>query len=182
MKYDSVVNSIHDIFHNIKVFAKYIWGYKIKISIITPPPTTYNTHHNTKHSQLANLNHSRESSLDSTQNSVESKKLLAEFALNIWRIDTKTRGANLQSSRAITSSIKRIYELLESHQIIIKDYTNTKYNDGLNIDIVECVRAEATDSTDIHEMILETLSPSIIINGEIYKKAKVIKETKILKE
>lgn len=44
------------------------------------------------------------------------------------------------------------------------------------------MRVDAVDSTDIHEMILETLSPSIIIDGEIYKKAKVIKETKILKE
>ena len=89
---------------------------------------------------------------------------------------------NLPQTRAITSSIKRVYELLESHQIVIKDYTNTKYNDGLNIDVVECVRVDAVDSTDTSEMILETLSPSIIINGEIYKKAKVIKETKILKE
>lgn len=89
---------------------------------------------------------------------------------------------NLSQTRAITSSVKRIYELLESHQVTIKDYTNTKYNDGLNIDVVECVRVEVADSTNLHEMILETLSPSIIINGEIYKKAKVIKETKILKE
>lgn len=147
------------------------------IQIKIPPPKPEN-------SKLENpLNYSHNNSnLDSVQNSAESKKLLAEFALNIWRIDTKVKSANLSQTRAITSSIKRIYELLESHQIAIKDYTNTKYNDGLNIDVVECVRVDAVDSTDIHEMILETLSPSIIIDGEIYKKAKVIKETKILKE
>ena len=113
---------------------------------------------------------------------MESKKLLAEFALNIWRIDSKIKSTNLPQTRAINSAIKRIYELLEKHNTTIKDYTNTKYNDGLNIDIVECVKVETTDSTDISEMILETISPSIIIEGEIYKKAKVIKETKILKE
>lgn len=141
------------------------------IQIKIPPPQHENFWHNNPNTAL-----------DSTQNSAESKKLLAEFALNIWRIDTKVKSANLSQTRAITSSIKRIYELLESHQIAIKDYTNTKYNDGLNIDVVECVRVDAVDSADIHEMILETLSPSIIIDGEIYKKAKVIKETKILKE
>lgn len=113
---------------------------------------------------------------------MESKTLLAEFALNIWRIDSKVKTANLPQTRAITSSIKRIYELLEKHQITIKDYTNTKYNDGLNIDVVECKQVLASDSADISEMIIETLSPSIIIDGELYKKAKVIKETKILKE
>lgn len=144
-----------------------------------PPPTIHTKlNHKPKNSKLENPNYPQESSIDSTQN----KKLLAEFALNIWRIDTKIKSVNLSQTRAITSSVKRIYELLESHQVTIKDYTNTKYNDGLNIDVVECVRVEVADSTNLHEMILETLSPSIIINGEIYKKAKVIKETKILKE
>lgn len=164
----------------IKEFIKWILSYYIEFSLIridsnqNPPPQNEN--------QLTNSQDNITTTLDFTQNSVESKTLLAEFALNIWRIDSKVKTTNLPQTRAITSSIKRIYELLEKHQITIKDYTNTKYNDGLNIDVVECKQVLASDSADISEMIIETLSPSIIIDGELYKKAKVIKETKILKE
>ncbi|MGX2982215.1 hypothetical protein [Helicobacter sp. 23-1045] len=101
------------------------------------------------------------------------------MAPSIQKLEAKIKSTDNPQQRAISSAISRIYDLLAQNHITIKDYTGIKYNDGLNIDIVECVQVVAKDSNDTSEMILETLQPSILINGELYKKAKVIKETKI---
>lgn len=110
-------------------------------------------------------------------------KFLAEFALCFWRLNSRLKThENLNADKPLNSAINRIYELLNAHKVEIKDYTNVKFNEGLNVDVIECERVEISPNDDKSEMILQTLSPSIIINGEICKKAKIIKESKILKE
>lgn len=108
---------------------------------------------------------------------------LSEFALLVWRLNSRLKThENLSTDKPLQAALNRIYELLNTHKVEIKDYTNLKFNEGLNVDVIECEKVEISENDDKSEMILQTLSPSIIINGQIHKKAKIIKESKILKE
>ena len=79
---------------------------------------------------------------------------------------------NLESKfRAVSSAILRIENILKIFGFEIVDYTNQKYNDGMNIDIINTVKSSIK-----HPTIKETIEPSIIYNGELLSKAKVIKE------
>lgn len=79
---------------------------------------------------------------------------------------------NLESKfRPVSSAILRIENILKIFGFEIVDYTNQKYNDGMNIDIINTVKSNIK-----HPTIKETIEPSIIYNGELLSKAKVIKE------
>ena len=80
--------------------------------------------------------------------------------------------SNLESKfRPVTSAISKIENILKIFGFEIVDYTGQKYNDGMNIDIINTVKSDIK-----YPIIKETIEPSIIYNGELISKAKVIKE------
>ena len=50
-------------------------------------------------------------------------------------------------------------------------YTNQKYNEGMNLDVIDTVKTDTE-----FDKIKETIEPSIVINGVLVKRARVIKE------
>ena len=90
------------------------------------------------------------------------KKHINRIALEL-NLDTKFRPIN--------SAISKIEGILKAFGFEIVDYTNQKYNDGMNIDVINTVKSNIK-----HPTIKETIEPSIIYNGELLSKAKVIKE------
>jgi hypothetical protein len=59
---------------------------------------------------------------------------------------------------------------LDKNDIDVIDYTNKKYNEGLNLDVL----AVEKDSNLKEAIIKETHEPAITLKGKIVKKAKVI--------
>lgn len=106
--------------------------------------------------------------------SIECQHLI-DCALAIWQIEKhlKSIDDNLGIKiRPINSGITKILSVLNQYHIEIKDYTGEKYNEGMNIDIIDTIK----NSNAKEARIIETISPTIICNGQIVKKARVIKE------
>ena len=77
----------------------------------------------------------------------------------------------VDKSRPLKSNLSKLESFLNDFGVQIIDYTNQKYNDGMNVDIIDTIK------TDISEpSIKETIEPSITINGILVKRARVIKE------
>jgi molecular chaperone GrpE (heat shock protein) len=64
---------------------------------------------------------------------------------------------------------------LEKYDIEIVDYTNQKFNDGLNLDVLS-VEKEPTISESI---VKETVEPTVMYRGQVIKKAKIIVLSKL---
>lgn len=102
---------------------------------------------------------------------------LAEFvkmALEVWRIENRvSKVASLlpdTHNRGFANSLHKVKAFLELNQIQIVDYTNQKYNIGLNVDVI----AFDNDPNATEETVKETLEPSIFVNGQLAKQAKII--------
>jgi len=103
---------------------------------------------------------------------------IIDFASSVWSIQNKFEKINTEESllgktRAITSNINKILNILEIKGIEIIDFTNKKYNEGLNVDILSYEK----NSEILEPYIKETIVPSVIFKGNIIQKAKVIVET-----
>lgn len=99
---------------------------------------------------------------------------LAEMAVDIWRLEKKV--AKLKEhfpdyqSRPFENSLSRMKRVLQKHTIEIVDYTNQKYNEGLNVEILSVEK----DGTILDPIVKETVEPAILYQGKILKKAKII--------
>jgi len=103
---------------------------------------------------------------------------IIDFASSVWSIQNKFEKINTEESllgktRAIASNINKILNILEIKGIEIIDFTNKKYNEGLNVDILSYEK----NSEILEPYIKETIVPSVIFKGNIIQKAKVIVET-----
>lgn len=103
---------------------------------------------------------------------------IIDFASSIWSIQNKFEKINLEESisgktRAITSNINKILNLLNDKDIEIIDFTNKKFNEGLNVDILSYEK----NNEILEPYIKETVVPAVIYKGSIIQKAKVIVET-----
>ncbi len=58
----------------------------------------------------------------------------------------------------------------EKYDIEIRDYTNQKFNEGLNLDILSVEK----DPAIAEPMVKETVEPTILCKGQVVKKAKII--------
>lgn len=74
-------------------------------------------------------------------------------------------------SRPINTSLSKLEEFIRSLGIETFDYTGQKYNEGMNVIIVDTVKTDT--AVDI---IRETIEPAVIIDGNLVKKARVVKE------
>ena len=101
-------------------------------------------------------------------------KNLAELAIEIWRGEKKIikilPDLNENQKKGLENSIQRIKRYLVKHDIEIVDYTNQKYNEGLNLDILSIEK----DSSLTEPIIKETIEPTIMCKGHIVHKAKII--------
>ena len=99
---------------------------------------------------------------------------LVELAIEIWRL--KKRLEKVESSisddqiKALQNSYAKLLRYLERNDIGITDYSNQKYNEGMNLDVL----AVEKDSTIKQSIIKETHEPAITLKGQLIRKAKVI--------
>ncbi|MAG78743.1 hypothetical protein CL616_05255 [archaeon] len=104
--------------------------------------------------------------------SIQTKDLV-EHAVEIWRLENRLKIISIDSEenkKLIANSINKLKRYLEKNDIGIIDYTNQKYNDGLNLDVLAIEKkAEITES-----IIEETKEPTVTHKGKVINKGKVI--------
>ena len=103
--------------------------------------------------------------------SVES---LVELAVEVWRIEkriTKVSSSLPKVQRkGVETSIQKLKRYLEKYDIEIRDYTNQKFNEGLNLDVLSVEK----DPSITEPIVKETVEPTILCKGQVVKKAKII--------
>lgn len=99
---------------------------------------------------------------------------LTELAIEIWRIEQKiTKSASSlpeNQQKGLETSIQKLKRYLERQDIEIVDYTGKKFNDGLNLDVLSVEK----DPSIPESIVRETVEPTVMHNGQVIKKAKVI--------
>lgn len=99
---------------------------------------------------------------------------LVDLAVEVWRMEQRiTKSASSlpeNQLKGLENSIQKLRRYLEKYDIEIVDYKNTKYNDGLNLDILSVEK----DPTLSEPMVKETVEPTIMCKGQVVRKAKII--------
>ena len=97
-----------------------------------------------------------------------------ELAVEVWRIEQNIAKtiATIPESQAkrLESSIQKLKRYLEKYDLEIIDYKNQKYNDGLTLDVLSIEK----DPSIQESVIKETIEPTIMLKGQVVRKAKVI--------
>lgn len=101
-------------------------------------------------------------------------KDLVYLAVEIWRMEQRiVKSASSfpeNQLKGLNSSVQKLKQYLEKNDIEIRDYTNQKFNEGLNLDVLSVEK----DSKITEPVIKETVEPTIMHKGQVVKKAKVI--------
>jgi hypothetical protein len=99
---------------------------------------------------------------------------LADLAIEVWRL--KNRIEKVESavtddqSKALQNSYSKIMRYLDRNDIGITEYSNQKYNEGMNLDVLSVEK----DKNIKHAIIKETHEPAVTHKGQLIRKAKVI--------
>ena len=106
--------------------------------------------------------------------STPSQKEMIDLAVNVWRIEKGL--SNLEKNnedadtKRIENSVEKIKEILKDNNIVIIDHTGEKYNDGRNLEVYDVEK----DSSIENPMVVKTIEPSIMSDGCVIQKGKVV--------
>ena len=99
---------------------------------------------------------------------------LVDLAVEVWRMEQRVAksASSLPENqlKGLENSIQKLKRYLEKYDIQIVDYKDTKYNDGLNLDILSVEK----DPTLPESRVKETVEPTIMCKGQVVRKAKII--------
>lgn len=99
---------------------------------------------------------------------------LVELAVEVWRIEKRlakaTESLSDDQNKAFENSVAKLQRFLDKNDITFTDYTDQKYNEGLNLDILSIEK----DSSISESVIKETHEPAVLHKGQLVKKAKVV--------
>jgi len=107
-------------------------------------------------------------------NLTPSSQSLVELAVEIWRLEKRLQKSSESLSedqnKAFQNSISKLQRYLDKNDISVVDYTDNKYNEGLNLDILSMEK----DPGIPHSIVKETHEPAVMHKGQLIKKAKVV--------
>ena len=66
--------------------------------------------------------------------------------------------------------MNKLKRYIANYDVEIVDYTNQKFNDGLNLDVLSVEK----DPSITVPTVKETVEPTILVKGQVVKKAKII--------
>ncbi|EKD63942.1 MAG: hypothetical protein ACD_51C00139G0001 [uncultured bacterium] len=99
---------------------------------------------------------------------------LVDLATEVWRIEqriVKVADALPENQRkGLENSVLKLKRYIANYDIEIIDYTNQKFNDGLNLDVLSVEK----DLSVAIPTVKETVEPTILVKGQVVKKAKII--------
>lgn len=128
------------------------------------------------------LNTTHKSLTDEIKNSVQTKFIdvspstqsLVELGIEIWRLEKKLEKASQELSddqkTSLQNSLMKLRRHLEKNDIEVRDYTDQKYNDGMNLEILSSEKHPNLS----HSVVGITDTPAIMHKGQIIKRAKVV--------
>lgn len=99
---------------------------------------------------------------------------LVELATEVWRVEQRL--ANIvdilpeNQRKGLENSVHKFKRFISNYDIEIIDYTNQKFNDGLNLDVLSIEK----DQSITTPIVKETVEPTILVKGQVVKKAKII--------
>lgn len=101
-----------------------------------------------------------------------------QFAFEVWRIEQRITKLQINlpenQKKGLENSIHKLKRYFEKYDIAVIDYTNQKFNDGLNLDVLSVEK----DPAVMEPIIKETIEPTIMYRGQVVRKAKIIVLTK----
>lgn len=99
---------------------------------------------------------------------------LIELATEVWRLEKRlskaTESLTDDQNKAFENSTGKLRRFLDKSDITFTDYTDQKYNEGLNLDILSIEK----DPSITESVIKETHEPAVLHKGQVVKKAKVV--------
>lgn len=103
-----------------------------------------------------------------------SSQSLVELAIEVWRLEKRiqksSEGLSDDQKKAFQNSLSKLQRYLEKNDISVTDYTDAKYNEGLNLEILSIEK----DPSIPHSIVKETHEPAVMHKGQLIKKAKVV--------
>tara|TARA_B100002003_G_C14030117_1_gene496607 strand:- start:76 stop:504 length:429 start_codon:yes stop_codon:yes gene_type:complete len=101
-------------------------------------------------------------------------KDLIDLSVEIWRIEKRLNkiSSKIQETQqqGILTSLLKMKRYLERNDIEVNDYSNHKYIDGLNLDVLTFEKNNSIKDPIIKEMV----EPSVMFKGKLVKKGKVV--------
>ena len=105
--------------------------------------------------------------------SIETKDLI-NLGIDVWRMEQRLNKIMQTipetSQNLLKNSVQKIKRYLDKNDIEIVDYTNQKFNEGRNLDIL----AVEKSSNILESIIKETKEPTILYKNQVVNKGKVI--------
>jgi len=99
---------------------------------------------------------------------------LVELATEVWRIEQrllKVADALPENQRkGLENSVYKLKTYISKYDVEIIDYTGKKFNDGLNLDVLHVDKDPNIEAPTVKE----TVEPTILVKGQVVKKAKII--------
>lgn len=99
---------------------------------------------------------------------------LVELATEVWRIEQRlAKVADIlpeNQRKGLENSVHKLRRYISNYDIEIVDYTNQKFNDGLNLDVLSVEKDQGVTTPTVKE----TVEPTILVKGQVVKKAKII--------
>lgn len=99
---------------------------------------------------------------------------LVELATEVWRIEQRlVKVADIipeNQRKGLENSVHKFKRYISNYDIEIVDYTNQKFNDGLNLDVLSVEKDQSVTTPTVKE----TVEPTILVKGQVVKKAKII--------
>lgn len=99
---------------------------------------------------------------------------LVELATEVWRIEKRlAKVADIlpeNQRKGLENSVHKFKRYISNYDIEIVDYTNQKFNDGLNLDVLSVEKDQSVTTPTVKE----TVEPTILVKGQVVKKAKII--------
>ncbi len=99
---------------------------------------------------------------------------LVELATEVWRIEQRlAKVADIlpeNQRKGLENSVHKFKRYISNYDIEIVDYTNQRFNDGLNLDVLSVEKDQSVTTPTVKE----TVEPTILVKGQVVKKAKII--------
>ena len=104
---------------------------------------------------------------------VESEKMV-DLARDVWRL--KKHVLSLEDKvilEKLLYSVNRIEDYYKKHNVKVVDFTGSKYNQGMNLEVVHTKIDESNKSDEY--FIKEVLEPAVFINEKMVYRSKIVK-------
>jgi len=99
---------------------------------------------------------------------------LVDLAIEVWRLQKRLEKAQPDlkdnQAKALQNSQAKLVRYLDRNDIKVTDYTDQKYNEGMNLEVL----AVEKDTSLKQAIIKETHEPAVTLKGKLIRKAKVI--------